>query len=221
MSKKPKGAKRRLTACYTPSQLEFIARIEADLAVQLASKPRRYAHSLSVASTAESLALMYGVDPFLSRVAGLLHDWCKVVPDDELIERASELGLDFGVDDYAQVKPLLHGAVAALELPRRYPELPDGVWHAVSVHTTAAAEMSDLDKVLFIADGIEPLRPSSEGIEESRALVGHTTLDDLFWNCFVGGLIYVLESGKNLYVGSVVIYNALAARRSGRAGQQT
>lgn len=218
MSKKPKGAKRRPIACYTPSQLAYIAQVEADLAVQLASKPKRLAHSLSVAATAESLALMYGADPFLARVAGLLHDWCKVVPDDELMARAKELGLDFGVENLSEVRPLLHGAVAARELPARYPELPDEVWRAVSVHTTAAPEMSDLDKVIFIADGIEPLRPSSEGIEASRALVGCSSLDDLFWNCFVGGLIYVLESGKNLYVGSVVIYNALAARRSGRAG---
>ncbi len=219
MSKKPKGAKKVPTACYTPEQLAFIAQVEADLAVQLSSKPRRLAHSLSVATTAESLALMYGCDPFLARVAGLLHDWCKVVPDDELVARAREHGLDFGCgDDYSQVKPLLHGAIAALELPERYPELPEEVWHAVSVHTTAAADMSDLDKVIFVADGIEPLRPASEGIEASRALVGRSTLDDLFWNCFVGGLVYVLECGKNLYLGSVVIYNALAARRYGRAG---
>jgi HD superfamily phosphohydrolase YqeK len=62
------------------------------------------------------------VDPFLARVAGILHDWDKVVPDDELVRRARELGIDFGVD-LDLVRPLLHGVVAARELPALYPEL--------------------------------------------------------------------------------------------------
>lgn len=210
-----KEEKRRPTACYTPAQLAYIAQVEADVAVQLSSKPKRLAHSLSVAATAESMALMYGVDPFLARVVGLLHDWDKVVPDDELIERARALELDFEGADYADVRPLLHGCVAARELPERYPELPDEVWHAVSVHTTGGYEMSPLDKVIFVADGIEPLRPASKGIEETRALVGRAPLDDVFWNSFVGGIVYVLQSGRRLYEGTIRIYNALAAERSG------
>ena len=159
MCAKKKGAEKPSGACYTPAQLAYIAKVEADVAVQLAAKPKRLAHSISVASTAESMALMYGADPFLARVSGLLHDWDKVVPDDELIERARALELDFEGADYADVKPLLHGCVAARELPERYPELPDEVWHAISVHTTAGYKMSPLDKILFVADGIEPLRP--------------------------------------------------------------
>ena len=216
-TKKNKSKKKRGEACYTPSQLEFIARVEADLAVQLASKPKRLAHSLSVATTAETLALMYGVDPYLARIAGLLHDWDKVLPDDELIARAEALGLDFEGAAYKDVKPLLHGCVAARELPELYPELPDEVWHAISVHTTGGYEMGPLDKVLFVADGIEPLRPSSKGIEETRSLVGRVTLDDLFWNSFVGGIVYVLKGGRHLYEGTIRFYNALAAERSGSA----
>lgn len=212
-SKKNKASKMR-GACYTPSQLAFIAQVETDLAIQLQSKPKRLAHSMSVASTAESLALMYGVDPFLARVAGLLHDWDKVLSDEELIARAEALELDFGGDDYKDVKPLLHGCVAARELPERYPDLPDEVWHAISVHTTGGYRMGPLDKVLFVADGIEPLRPASKGIEETRALVGRASLDDLFWNSFVGGIIYVLKGGRHLYEGTIRFYNALAAERS-------
>lgn len=216
MCAKKKGAEKPSGACYTPAQLAYIAKVEADVAVQLAAKPKRLAHSISVASTAESMALMYGTDPFLARVSGLLHDWDKVVPDDELIERARALELDFEGADYADVKPLLHGCVAARELPERYPELPDEVWHAISVHTTAGYKMSPLDKILFVADGIEPLRPSSEGIEATRALVGRAPLDDVFWNSFVGGIVYVLEGSRHLYEGTIRIYNALAAERAGR-----
>lgn len=196
---------------------ELLARIESDLAAQLSSKPRRLAHSRSVADTAEQLALAYGVDPFLARCAGLLHDWEKAASGAEQEARARELGIDMGVD-LSLVRPLLHGIIAARTLPARYPELPDEVWHAIETHTVAAADMGPLDEVLFVSDGIEPLRPPSPGIERVRSLVGEAALDDLFWESFVGGVVYVVEGGRYLYPGTVDVYNALAARRAaGRA----
>lgn len=192
---------------------ELLARIEADVREQLAPKPRRLAHSISVAETAESLALAYGVDPFLARCAGLLHDWEKASSGSEQEARARELGIDLGVD-LSLVRPLLHGIIAARELPPRYPELPAELWHAIEVHTTAATEMSPLDEVLFVADGVEPLRPATPGIERTRSLVGSVALDDLFWESFVGGIVYVLEGGRYLYPGTVEVYNSLAAKRA-------
>lgn len=206
-----------LEPSYAAAREELLARIESDLAAQLSSKPRRLAHSRSVADTAERLALAYGVDPFLARCAGLLHDWEKAASGAEQEARARELGIDMGVD-LSLVRPLLHGIIAARTLPARYPELPDEVWHAIETHTVAAADMGPLDEVLFVADGIEPLRPPSPGIERVRSLVGEAALDDLFWESFVGGVVYVVEGGRYLYPGTVDVYNALAARRAaGRA----
>lgn len=200
---------------YEPWQRLTLMRIEADTRAQLAPKKRRLDHTLSVAKTAEHLAVMYDVDPFLARVAGLLHDWDKVVPKDELIARARHFGIDLGVP-LESVEPLLHGMVAARELPDRYPHLPQEVWHAIACHTSAAEDMNPLDMVLFVADGIEPLRRSSPGIQKTRDLVGKVSLDDLFWNAFVGGLIYVLEGGRFLYPRAIDIYNSLAQYRAQR-----
>lgn len=201
---------------YTTGQRTLIARLEADLKVQLALKQHRLSHSLSVASCAEGLALLYGADPFEARLAGILHDWEKALDGEKIISRSRELGIDMGVD-LELVAPLLHGIVAARELPARYPEVPPAVWHAVEVHTTAAAQMSPLDMVLFVADGIEPLRPKTPGIEASRALVGEVSLEDLFWESFVGGIIYVLKGSRYLWPGTIDTYNRLAASRK-RAG---
>ncbi len=197
---------------YTARERALVTRLEADLKVRLASDSHRLAHSLCVARTAEDLALTYGVNPLWARVSGILHDWDKVISEDELVARARQLGVEMG-GDLDLVRPLLHGVVAARELPSRYPELPGEVWHAIAVHTTAAPEMSPLDKVLFVADGIEPLRPPSRGIERTRALVGTAPLDDVFWSSFVGGIVYILEGGRYLYPGTIDTYNALAARR--------
>ena len=116
------------------------------------------------------------------------------------------------------VHSLLHGRVAARILPARYPELPPAVWHAIAVHTSADADMNPLDEVLFVADGIEPLRPSSPGIERVRKLVGKASLDDLFWDSFTGGIAYVIEGGRYLYPRTIEVYNALAARRNRKKG---
>ena len=198
---------------YEPWQRLTLMRVEADTRTQLASKPRRLAHSISVARTAEHLAVMYDVDPYLARAAGLLHDWDKVVPPDELIARARHFGIDLGVP-LESVEPLLHGMVAARELPQRYPHLPREVWHAIDCHTSAAEDMGPLDMVLFVADGIEPLRRASEGIQQTRSMVGKASLEDVFWNAFVGGIVYVLEGGRYLLPRTIDIYNTLARDRA-------
>ena len=197
---------------YEPWQTLTLTRIEADTRSQLASKPHRLNHSLSVARMAEHLGVMYDVDPYLAKLAGLLHDWYKVLPRDELIKRASRLGIDLGVP-LQRVEPLLHGMVAARELPSRYPHIPQEVWHAIACHTSAAEDMGPLDMVLFVADGIEPLRRESPGIRATRQLVGKAPLEDVFWNAFVGGIVYVLEGERYLLPRTIDIYNTIAQTR--------
>lgn len=203
-------------ADYSASQTALLEKIERDVREHLAKKPRRLDHSLSVAREAERLAHIYGADCFCARAAGLLHDWEKAASPAEQLERTRELGIRFTVE-LELVQPLLHGVVAARTLPERYPELPDEVWHAIAVHTTASTDMSALDQVLFVADGIEPLRKATPGIERVRSLVGAVPLDELFWESFVGGIVYVLQGGRYLYPGTLDVYNTLAARRSARS----
>ncbi len=209
--------KKKAKVRYSAAQEVLLARVKSDVTEHLSSKPRRLAHSLSVARCAEGLAVTYGVDPFLARVTGLLHDWEKACSVSEQLTHAKELGIDMGVE-LELVHSLLHGRIAAEVLPERYPELPPAVWHAISVHTSACADMSPLDEVLFVADGIEPLRPSSPGIERVRSLVGKASLDDLFWDSFTGGIVYVIESGRYLYPRTIEVYNALSARRHRKKG---
>lgn len=198
---------------YTAEQAAEIERLEHDVRLRLAPMPERLAHSLSVASTAEALAVTYDLDPYPARVAGILHDWDKVVPRPELVARARGLGIDMGVG-LDLVQPLLHGIVAARELRDLYPELGPDVLQAIARHTTAAADMTPLDEVVFVADGIEPLRPSSPGTERVRALVGRAPLDEVFWRSFTEGIVYVVSGGRYLYAGTINIYNELVRRRT-------
>jgi len=215
------GHKKKRHACenrgrpsYSEEQRAALKRYEGELRERMEfSKPKRLAHSLSVADCAERLALAYDVDPFEARVAGILHDWDKVYPMRVEVARAREQGIDLGVD-LELVAPLLHGMTAATGLRRRFPELSETVLTAVSRHTMAARNMTPLDMVVFVADGIEPLRPNTDGIAAVRKLVDEgAALEDVFWSSFSGGLEYVIRTGRYLYPGTVDIYNDMALAR--------
>lgn len=202
----------------TSEQRAIIEGLEADLAVQLAFKPRRLAHSLAVGREAERLARIYGVSPFEARVAGILHDWEKILDDSEAIERAAALGIDLGVD-LSRLGPLLHGPIAARTLPARYPWLSEGVLSAIERHTLGASDMRPLDMVVFVADGIEPGRGSVVSLDAQRELVGRIPLFDLWWRSFRDGIVYVVETSRYLYPGSVRVFNEVVERL--RAGGGT
>ena len=74
---------------------------------------------------------------------------------------------------------------------------------------------SQAANVVFVADGIEPLRKASEGIERTRSLVGREPLDDVYWESFWGGMVYVIQTGRYLWPGTLSVYNDLAAARNG------
>lgn len=201
---------------YDDAQQGLVQRLERDLKDHMAqAKPKRYAHSLSVARTAEQMAAAYGVDPLKARVAGILHDWDKVLSPDEQVEKARELGIDLGVG-LELVQPLLHGITAACTLKASYAELPGDVWQAIERHTIGDAHMSDLDMVVFVADGIEPLRKAVPAIQRVRDMVeAHEPLEEVYWVSFYQGVSYVIDTERYLYPGTLDIYNELALARSG------
>lgn len=189
-------------------QIAELAKLRAALREHMAVvKPKRFAHSLSVAAEAARLAHIYSVSSYLAQAAGILHDWDKTLTFDEQLQHAQAANIDMGVE-LSLVGNLLHGLTAAHDLPSKFPELPSEVWQAIARHTTGAQDMTSLDMVLFIADGIEPLRPASPGIERTRSLVGKVSLEELYWESFIGGVVYVLEGRRYLYPGTLELYNS-------------
>ena len=155
------------------------------LDVRMKDKRKRYVHSLGVAETALHLAEVYGVDRFDAAAAGLIHDWDKVLSDDELVTRALHYGIKIAGSPSAAT-PLLHGPVAAYELPQLFPELSPAVFQAVDRHTVGACDMTPLDMVVFVADAIEPNR-HGDYAHALRKMVGKSSLDELFFSCFAQG----------------------------------
>lgn len=201
---------------FDGEQGQEVERIKELLAVRMKHARKRHTHSLGVASCAAALAQAYGVDPYLATVAGLIHDWDKVISDEELVARALHYGIEIAGPP-ALAAPLLHGMVAAYELPELFPELPEEVFQAVARHTVGSCDMTPLDMVVFIADAIEPGR-RGDYADRLRSQVGEISLEELFFSCFSQGLVYVLQTGRYLYPTATAIYNHYALQRSEKKG---
>ena len=134
-----------------------------------ALKPKRFAHSLSVAYTAKKLAKLHGLDPVKAEQAGLLHDCAKCLPLQEMQRIAVENHL---TDDRAflDTASLLHSIVGAWVAENTYGMKDPDVLDAIRYHNTGSAGMSRLSVCICLSDSIEPLRQSYPHLEEVRSL---------------------------------------------------
>ena len=133
----------------------------------------RSAHILRVARTAEALARKHGVDPAKARVAGLLHDLARLYPNERLLRESAERGL--AIDPFEQANPdVLHAPLGAELAREEFGVNDEAILSAIRKHTLAAATMSPLDEILYLADGLEPGRD----FEQRNAILA-LAFDDL------------------------------------------
>lgn len=175
--------------------------------------PTSLEHSERVASTAVSLAALYGVSESDASLAGLLHDWDREMPADELVARARALGLPVTEADEA-VPYLLHGPVAAADVTEALPGLPRQVADAIEAHTFGLPEMTSLAMVVYVADIIEPSR-AHEGVQELREAAGVVPLEQLYADAYARSLHHLVDARKNIHPRTVAAWNGIVAR-SGR-----
>lgn len=191
----------------------FLAARTAELRQRVSA--HRFDHSLGVADTARVLAEAYGVNPDKAYLAGLLHDWDKGYDDAGIRARADELGLEIRRDVYDGAPQTLHGVTAAAALAREFPAIPADVLQAIARHTTGAPDMSDLDMVIFIADGLEPGR-RFPGLDDLRAQVGVSSLEDLFLSVESYWISLIVQRKKTLHPDTFAVWNAYASRYQAR-----
>ena len=200
---------------YTSEQQALIDQLESDLKGHMYHKnPKRFAHSISVGHCAETLAQVYGADMFSARVAGILHDWEKLLSDEKTIELAEHFRIQAEAP-YQKIAGLLHGPLAAKTLPAIYPWLSEQILSAIQKHTAGDRQMSKLDKILYVADLIEPLRPNYTSVEEARNVyLRGGSLDKLYETAFCSVMMYVISSRSYLYPSSIALYNEMIEKTS-------
>ena len=130
-------------------------------------KPGRVPHVAGCEQEAVKLARRWGEDPGDAAEAGILHDITKKLSMDEQLKLAEKYGIVFDTLERANIK-LTH-AITGAALSRDLFGVTDRVYGAIRWHTTGRPDMTLLEKIIYLADYIEPTR-DFEGVEPLRAL---------------------------------------------------
>ncbi len=160
----------------------------------------RFNHSLNVMEMAESLAKHYGADTYKARLAGILHDCGKNYQGDEARGYVKKIGYEADEVEIRQPK-LLHGIIGENLAKEMYGVTDEEVLSAIRWHTTGKAGMNLLEKIIYIADYIEPLR-SFEGIENMRK-IAFEDLDKCIVYCSESTIKFILRKGVLLHKNTV------------------
>ena len=152
----------------------------------------RYEHTIGVMDTAACLAMRYGADLTQALVAGLLHDCAKCIPNDKKLKLCRKNGIE--VTPFEEKAPfLLHAKLGAWMSEHEYHVSDPAILSAIACHTTGKPDMSLLDKIVFIADYIEPGRNKAPGLPEIRRL-SFTDIDQALIRILSDTLDYLASS---------------------------
>ncbi|MPN35420.1 hypothetical protein SDC9_182918 [bioreactor metagenome] len=156
-------------------------------------KPKRFAHTMGVARCAAVLAQRYGVDPAKARLAAFLHDCAK--------DNTAELARLYGLRVEDSPEPIRHAPVGAAHAKWAYGITDREVLQAISLHTVCGSNMTALDKIIYLADKIEPGR-SYAGMEEIRQAMARS-LNEGMLSCIDHTAAYLTKTGQRMHPATI------------------
>jgi predicted HD superfamily hydrolase involved in NAD metabolism len=172
-------------------------------------------HVLRVADEATRLADVHGVDRDSARIAALAHDILRAHAPDRLLAIAEEQG--FAMDPADRMEPvLMHGPLAVPILQEQYKLMDADVLGAVALHTTAGPGMSRLQKLLFVADKIDPHKMNGRAPALRVADLAETDLDAALLAYLDYQVTTALERGWPLHPNTIAARNELLRERRGQ-----
>lgn len=166
----------------------------------------RFTHTLGVASTAFKLAEKYGADPEKAELAGYLHDYCKYW-DKERMKAIITDHMQIPSDILQYDKELWHAPVGAIVVENELGITDIDVLNAIAYHTSGRPSMTLLEKILWLADYIEPGR-HFPGVEEVRELA-ENCLEQAIIQAMGNTIIFLVKQKKKIYPVTLATYNDL------------
>lgn len=190
--------------------LEFIKSVLKD------KLPRkRYIHSIGVSETAAWLAEKHKADEKKARIAGVLHDYAKYLTKDEARKYIKQF--EIIIDNVTKLNlNLAHGLIGA-ELVKNDFEIDDKkILDSIRFHTTGRKHMTKLEKIIYLADYIEPNR-KFPGIDEIRD-TANKDLDKAVLMAIDSSIIHVISRGLLIHNDSILARNDLIEKIDSRRG---
>ncbi|MBT6842192.1 MAG: HD domain-containing protein [Candidatus Melainabacteria bacterium] len=187
-----------------------LEQIQKDLKQRLSE--HRFQHTQSVAETAIRFAQAHNLteaEITKIEIAAWLHDACKELKNEELLELAEFYQIEIYPEDEAHPN-ILHARVGAAWIEEEYEILDPQISHAVRDHTLGSTEMYDSSKILFLADMLEPLRGNNPELDRLREIVlSGQSLDQALLEAMNSKIKYVLGKNQPLHPLSIEARNAL------------
>ena len=163
----------------------------------------RYEHTLGVVETAVKLARKYGADEKQAELAAIFHDYAKFRPKDEMQqiiirEQMPEELLSYNSE-------LWHAPVGAYLVEKEVGISDEEVLEAIRYHTSGRPEMSLLEKIIYVADYIEPGR-HFPGVEEVRELADKN-LNEALLLSIQNSIIFLIKKKRAVFPLTLQTYN--------------
>lgn len=169
-------------------------------------KNERYEHSIRVRNTAIELADFFKEDNDKAKIAGLIHDCSKNMEDEEIINIIEKNG--YTIDEIERKSPnIMHGLAGAIIAKEIMGVYDQDIFNAIAYHTTGRKNMSVLEKIIYIADYIEPMR-NFPGVENLRELT-YKNLDEALLMSFDNTIKYVIERKQLIHYKTIEARNYL------------
>ena len=159
-------------------------------------KPDRFDHTLGVAYTAANMAFLYGADIEKALIAGYLHDCAKCMTHEEQIRICEKNDIEI-TEVERKNHSLLHAKVGMYLARTKYDVYDPEILGAIRWHTTGREDMTLLEKIVYIADFIEPNRRPLENMAEIRK-EAFTDLDKCLAHILHDSVIYLKTIGKEV-----------------------
>lgn len=169
------------------SRVELIKTLEQELSY------KRFIHTLSVAGTASSLAMCYGADLEKAETAGLLHDCAKCMDVRKMQKVCEKAGLTVSSFE-ADSGSLFHSKAGSVLAAEKYGITDPDMINAIRYHTTGRPGMSLLEKIIFVADYIEPGRFTAKNLPLIRRLA-FSDIDEALMKILYDTLVYLNSTG--------------------------
>mgnify|MGYP002604992167 CR=1 FL=1 len=154
----------------------------------------RYEHTLGVMYTSAALAMRYEYDMERAMLAGLMHDCAKCIPSAQKIELCRKYNLNISEAEQKN-SGLLHAKLGAYLAKEIYRIENTEILDAISCHTTGRPHMTLLDKIIYIADYIEPGRCEAPDLQEIRRLA-FADIDECLYTILCASLEYLKSKSE-------------------------
>lgn len=166
----------------------------ARLLIPLMLREKRAQHTYNVAKLAVELARMYGVDTQKAELAALLHDIMKQQPDDIMLHRARQSDIIEKID--SKPMPVLHGFAAADYARREMGIEDEEILMAIKSHTCGRKNMTDIEKVIYLADMLSEERNFPE--KEPLLALARQNLDIAMQQALKDSINWLKERGGEI-----------------------